>query len=52
MVNAAAVHLKLPSSMKVYPTFHVLRVKPVRQSELSPVVDNPPPVRIIDGVPA
>lgn len=50
-VNAAAVCLKLPSSSKVHPMFHVSRVKSVRESELPPLVDNPPPVRIINGAP-
>lgn len=38
MVNMAAVPLKLPASMRVQPTFHVLWVKPVGES---PEVDTP-----------
>lgn len=42
MVNAAAVRLKLPASMRVHPTFHVSWVKLMAESELSPAVDNSP----------
>lgn len=38
--------------MRFRPTFHVSWVKPVGESELSPMVNNPPPVRIIDSAPA
>lgn len=43
MVNAAAVHLRLPASLNVHPTFHVLWVKPVRESALSPTTEDSPP---------
>ncbi|XP_055489453.1 uncharacterized protein LOC129696070 [Leucoraja erinacea] len=52
VINPAAVRLKLPRSMRVHPTFHVSRVKPVRESSLVPAVPPPPPPRLIDGGPA
>lgn len=52
MINAAAVRLRLPASMRVHPTFHISRVKPVVESDLSPPVEDPPPVQIVDGAPA
>ncbi|KAK0154388.1 hypothetical protein N1851_003542 [Merluccius polli] len=52
VINPAAVRLKLPRSMRVHPTFHVSKVKPVRESPLVPAAPPPPPPRIIDGGPA
>lgn len=52
MVNAAVVCLRLPALMRVHPVFHVSHVKPVEESELSPVAKDPTPVRIIAGAPA
>lgn len=52
MVNPTAVRLRLPASMRVHPTFHVSRVRPVVESDLSPPAEDPPPVRIVDGAPA
>lgn len=46
IVNQAAVWLKLPAAMKVHPTFHVSRVTPVVESDLSPPADDPPPVQL------
>ncbi|KAK6315607.1 hypothetical protein J4Q44_G00131310 [Coregonus suidteri] len=52
IVNPAAVRLKLPSAMKIHPTFHVSQLKPVSSSLLCPPADPPPPVRLIDDHPA
>ncbi|XP_062243245.1 chromobox protein homolog 2-like [Platichthys flesus] len=38
--------------MRVHPTFHVSKVKPVRESALVPAAPPPPPPRLIDGGPA
>lgn len=43
MVNIAAVHLRLPTSLRVQPTFHVSQVKPVGELELLPAAEEPPP---------
>ncbi|TWW54692.1 hypothetical protein D4764_0239300, partial [Takifugu flavidus] len=52
MVNPAAVRLKLPPALRIHPTFHVSKVKPVAESDLVPLSDPPPPPRIVDGGPA
>uniref|UniRef100_A0A674MFK3 Gypsy retrotransposon integrase-like protein 1 n=1 Tax=Takifugu rubripes TaxID=31033 RepID=A0A674MFK3_TAKRU len=52
MVNPAAVRLKLPPALRIHPTFHVSKVKPVAESDLVPPADPPPPPRIVDGGPA
>ena len=52
LVNPCAVRLKLPSSLRVHPTFHVSQVKPVSTSPLSPPTKAPPPPRLIDDHPA
>ena len=52
VVNRSALRLKLPRAMRIHPTFHVSRVKPVVTSHLSPATPPPPPPRCIDGSPA
>lgn len=47
---APAVRLRLPASLKVHLTFHDSRVKPVKESELSPDTEEPPPY-FIDNAP-
>lgn len=51
-VNPVAVQLRLPSTMKVHPTFYTSRVRPVVNSDLSPPTDDPPPAQIVEGAPA
>ena len=51
-VNPVAYRLQLPRSMRINPTFHVSRLRPVTTSPLVPPAKPPPPPRIIDGGPA
>ena len=51
IINPVAVRLRLPRSLKVHPTFHVSKIKPVQESALLPASKAPPPRRIIDGGP-
>ena len=43
IINPVAVRLKLPRSMRSHPTFHVARIKPVKERPLVPA-SRPPPV--------
>lgn len=50
--NHVTVKLWHSCSMKIHPTFHVSRVKPLMESPLVPSTATPPPPRIIGGEPA
>uniref|UniRef100_A0A8C6UZW3 Gypsy retrotransposon integrase-like protein 1 n=5 Tax=Neogobius melanostomus TaxID=47308 RepID=A0A8C6UZW3_9GOBI len=52
VINPSAVRLKLPTTLRIHPTFHVSRVKPVQSSSLCPAAPPPPPPRLIDDHPA
>uniref|UniRef100_A0A8C8DF20 Integrase catalytic domain-containing protein n=1 Tax=Oryzias sinensis TaxID=183150 RepID=A0A8C8DF20_9TELE len=49
VINSAAVGLRLPRSLRVHPTFHVSKVKPVVDSPLMPPSEPPPPPRMVGG---
>ncbi|KAL2098240.1 hypothetical protein ACEWY4_007447 [Coilia grayii] len=51
IISPTAVHLRLPTTMRVHPTFHVSRIKPVRVSPHTPAEPPPPAPRLIDGDP-
>ncbi|KAK7883236.1 hypothetical protein WMY93_029410 [Mugilogobius chulae] len=48
VLSPTAVRLKLPSALRVHPTFHVSQIKPVFSSDLCPPADPPPPALVID----
>lgn len=50
-VNPVAYRLQLPRTMRINPTFHVSRLRPVVTSPLAPPVKPPPPPRLVDGGP-
>ena len=39
IIGPAAVRLRLPRSLRVHPTFHVSKVKPVKESKMVPLVE-------------
>ena len=51
IINPEAVRLRLPRSLRVHPTFHVSKIKPVKESALFPATKSPPSPRMVDGGP-
>uniref|UniRef100_A0A8C6NKF8 Gypsy retrotransposon integrase-like protein 1 n=1 Tax=Nothobranchius furzeri TaxID=105023 RepID=A0A8C6NKF8_NOTFU len=51
VINPAAVRLRLPRALRVHPSFHVSKVKPVVSSSLVPSSGPPPPARLLPGGP-
>lgn len=51
VINPVAAWLKLPRSLRVHPTFHVSKIKPVHNSPLIPVTPPSPPPQMVDGGP-
>lgn len=49
IISSVAVQLSLPWTVRLHPTFHVSRIKPVLESPLSPVTPQLPPCRLNDG---
>ncbi|KAI3376812.1 hypothetical protein L3Q82_000097 [Scortum barcoo] len=49
--SAHALAKKLPRSLRVHPTFHVSKIKPVRESHLVPPSKPPPPPKMVVGGP-
>uniref|UniRef100_A0AAQ4PBZ3 Chromo domain-containing protein n=1 Tax=Gasterosteus aculeatus aculeatus TaxID=481459 RepID=A0AAQ4PBZ3_GASAC len=51
VINPSAVRLVLPRTLRVHPTFHVSRIKPVSLCRLPPPPPPRPPPRMVDGGP-
>ena len=49
IINPSALHLQLPSSLKVHPVFHHSQVKPVANSDLFLPAPAPPPPRTLES---
>lgn len=50
VICSTAVRLALPHTMRIHPMFHVSRIKPVHETQLSPTSSSPSPPYLIDGV--
>lgn len=51
VISPSAVRLVLPRTLRVHPTFHVSRIKPVSLCRLLPPPPPRPPPRMVDGGP-
>ncbi|KAI3376926.1 hypothetical protein L3Q82_000016 [Scortum barcoo] len=51
IINPVSVQLRLPRSLRVHPTFHVSKLKPVRESPLDPPTKPLPPPKLVNGGP-
>ena len=51
VIGPSAVHLHLPWSLRVHPTFHVSQIKPVKDSPMVLTAKPPPTPWMVDGGP-